>query len=67
MFQHLSITELKVLGSILKGNKTKEIVSEMNVAQQTIATYKTRIFKKLGTDNIFDIQKLAELYNINFS
>ncbi|MEI9913220.1 MAG: response regulator transcription factor [Bacteroidota bacterium] len=67
VFQHLSITELKVLGSILKGNKTKEIAGEMNVAQQTIATYKTRIFKKLGTDNIFEIQKLAELYNINFS
>ena len=66
-FQSLSLNELKVLGLLLKGNKTKEIANEFNVAQQTIATYKSRIFKKLGTENIFEIQKLAELYNINFS
>lgn len=67
IFQHLSITELKVLGLILKGYKTKEIAGELGVTQQTIATFKSRIFKKLTTDNIFDIQKLARLYNISFS
>ncbi|MEI9913211.1 MAG: LuxR C-terminal-related transcriptional regulator [Bacteroidota bacterium] len=54
------------MGLILKGYKTKAIASDLNVTLQTIATYKVRIFKKLGTENVFDIQKLAELYSINF-
>ena len=67
VFADLSITELKVLGLVLKGLKTKEIATELSVTQQTIATYKSRRFKKLNTENVFEIQKLAELYNINFS
>lgn len=67
VFHTLSASELKVLGMILKGNRTKEIAYDMGVTQQTVATYKSRIFKKLGTENVFDIQKLTELYNINFS
>ncbi|MES1214612.1 MAG: response regulator transcription factor [Bacteroidota bacterium] len=67
MFHQLSITELKVLGLLLKGFKTKEIATELNVTQQTIATFKSRIFKKMGTENIFEIQKLSELYGISFS
>ena len=66
-FNELSINELKVLSLILKGSRMKEIAGDLNVTQQTIATYKTRIFKKLGTSNIFEIQKMAELHNINFS
>ncbi|MGN6438368.1 MAG: response regulator transcription factor [Agriterribacter sp.] len=67
IFTSLSVSELKVLGMILKGSRTKEIAYELGVTQQTVATYKSRIFKKLGTDNIFDIQKLTELYNVNLS
>ena len=67
LFLSLSLTELKVLGLLLQGNKTKEIANVLGVTQQTIATLKTRIFKKLGTENIFEIQKMAELYSINFS
>jgi DNA-binding NarL/FixJ family response regulator len=67
VFSDLSITELKVLGLVLKGFKTKEIAIELAVTQQTVATYKSRIFKKLNTENVFEIQKLAELYNTNFS
>ena len=46
VFADLSITELKVLGLVLKGLKTKEIATELSVTQQTIATYKSRRFKK---------------------
>ena len=64
VFHTLSNTEMKVLRDILRGNRTKEIANSMGVTQQTIATYKARIFKKLGTENIFEIQKMAELFNI---
>jgi len=67
MFSNNCLSELKVLGLLLKGGKTKEISNELGVAQQTVTTFKTRIFKKLGTENILQIQKMAELHNINFS
>lgn len=66
IFNRLSITELKVLGLFLKGHRLKEIAAELNVAQQTIATYKARAFKKLGTENVFEIKRLSEIYNVNF-
>jgi len=67
MFTALSITELNVLGDLLKGNRPKEIAAALKVRPQTITTYKARIFQKLGTDNIVEIQRMADLYNINFS
>ena len=66
MFSELSAMELKVLGLMLKGGKTKEISVSLDVAQQTIATYKSRIFKKLGTENVFDIKRMAEIENLSF-
>ncbi|MBS1669249.1 MAG: response regulator transcription factor [Bacteroidetes bacterium] len=66
MFSDLSAMELKVLGMMLKGGKTKEISVSLDVAQQTIATYKSRIFKKLGTENVFDIKRMAEIENLTF-
>ena len=66
MFSELSAMELKVLGMMLKGGKTKEISVSLDVAQQTIATYKSRIFRKLGTENVFDIKRMAEIENLSF-
>ncbi len=65
-FGKLSISELRVLGLILNGKRSKEISAEMHLANQTIATFKSRIFKKLGTNNIFEIKKIAELGGIRF-
>ena len=67
IFSTLSTSELKVLSNMLKGYRSKEIASIMNVKPQTVTTYKSRIFEKLGTNNILDIQRLADLYNVNFS
>ncbi len=67
VFLELSDTELIVLRKILSGIRSKEIAYSLNVTQQTIATYKTRIYKKLGTDNLFEIQKMAELFKLTSS
>jgi len=67
IFLKLSVSEHRVLNLILNGKRTKEISAELKLADQTIATFKSRIFKKLGTDNVFEIKKLAELNGINFS
>ena len=66
-FRALSTSELKVLSMVLKGYKGKEIAAQLNVKPQTITSYKSRIFAKLGTSNVLDIQKMADLHNINFS
>ena len=67
IFSTLSASELKVLSNMLKGYRSKEIASIMGVKPQTVTTYKSRIFEKLGTNNILDIQRLADLYNVSFS
>jgi two-component system invasion response regulator UvrY len=67
IFLSLSASEFRVLALILKGKRTKEISNELKLADQTIGTFKSRIFKKLGTDNIFEINKLAELNGANLS
>jgi two-component system, NarL family, invasion response regulator UvrY len=66
VFGNLSINEMRVLGLILNGHKTKAIAANLNVTSQTIAKYKSRIFKKTGTENLFDIQKMADLHHIDF-
>ncbi len=67
IFSTLSPSELKVVINMLKGYRSKEIASLMGVKPQTVTTYKSRIFEKLGTNNILDIQRLADLYNVSFS
>jgi two-component system, NarL family, invasion response regulator UvrY len=62
--KQLSVMELRVLEHILKCESSKEIANHLNIAKQTVATYKNRIFAKLGTSNIFEIKKLTDLNNI---
>lgn len=61
-FDKLSSRETIVLQSILLGKKNKEISNEYNLKPTTIATYKSRIYHKLGYSNLMDIRRLAEVY-----
>lgn len=61
-FDKLSSRETIVLKSILLGKKNKEISNECNLKPTTIATYKSRIYHKLGYSNLMDIRRLAEVY-----
>ena len=63
-FSRLAPQELVVLGYLVKGYTQNEISSAMNLAQQTVNTYRSRINEKTGTTKLFDLIELARLYNI---
>jgi two-component system, NarL family, invasion response regulator UvrY len=61
--QALSERELSVLGRLLKGESVKEISNQLALKPTTVATYKARIFEKLGVNNIIDLNNIADLNN----
>jgi two-component system, NarL family, invasion response regulator UvrY len=61
--QMLSERELSVLGRLLKGETVKEISSQLALKPTTVATYKARIFEKLGVNNIIDLNNIVDLNN----
>jgi len=61
-FKELSERELTVMNYLLKGEGIKEISGRLNIKSSTVATFKARIFNKLGVSNIIDLKNLAEIY-----
>lgn len=61
-FHDLSERELTVMNYLLKGEGIKEISGRLNIKSSTVATFKARIFNKLGVSNIIDLKNLAEIY-----
>lgn len=59
----LSEREFAVLGYLLQGDSIKDITDKLNLKPTTIATYKGRIFDKLGVNNIIDLRNIADAYN----
>lgn len=62
-FLHLSDRETEVLMHLLKGAAVKDIAQHFDVKSNTIATFKARIFDKIGVSNIIDLQNAARIYN----
>jgi DNA-binding NarL/FixJ family response regulator len=55
----LSVQEKQVLKYSCQGMSIKEIAFEMEVAENTVSTYKSRLMKKLEVDNFVDLIRLA--------
>ncbi|MEZ5068886.1 MAG: helix-turn-helix transcriptional regulator [Bacteroidia bacterium] len=64
LFENLSEREMEVLLMLLKGKGVKEIASRLDLKSNTVATFKARIFDKIGVNNIIDLQNSARLYNL---
>jgi two-component system, NarL family, invasion response regulator UvrY len=62
IYKDLSERELTVLQYLVKGMGIKEISNKLNVKSSTVATFKARIFNKLGVSNIIELKNLSELY-----
>ena len=62
-FDTLSERELAVLNYLLQGHRVKEISNKLDLKLSTVATYKARIFEKLGVSNKMDMKRLAEIYH----
>ena len=63
-FLALSSREHEVLHYLLKGVSTTDIGEKLNLKQNTISTFKTRIFEKTGTRNLQELADLAGVYKI---
>ena len=63
-FSNLSERETEVLLLLLKGKSVKEIASHFDLKSNTEATFKARIFDKIGVNNLMDLQNSARAYNI---
>lgn len=65
--KQLSDRETQVLSYLLKGDGLKEIALKLNVKPNTIATFKARLFDKLGVSNIIDLRNVADIYEFHSS
>lgn len=63
IYKDLSERELEVMNYLIQGHGIKDISGMMNIKSSTVATFKARIFNKLGVSNIIDLKNLADLYN----
>ncbi|HMT28039.1 MAG TPA: response regulator transcription factor [Bacteroidia bacterium] len=66
-FRELSEREITVMSYLLKGEGIKEISGRLNIKSSTVATFKARIFNKLGVSNVIDLKNLAEIYKFKSS
>jgi len=60
-FDDLSERELRVMTELLSGAGVKEIAGRLDLQPTTVATYKARLFDKLGVSNVLDLQRVVEL------
>jgi two-component system invasion response regulator UvrY len=63
-FDELSARELEVMLKITEGNRIPDIASLMCLSPKTVATYKYRIYDKLGTRSEVDLMRMAMRYGL---
>lgn len=63
-FEDLSARELEVAMMLAQGRAAKLIASHLHLSEKTIATYKSRLFEKLGIDNVVALAHLASAHGI---
>jgi len=55
----LSAREHEIAGMLVKGEGNLEIANKLGIGMSTVSTYKSRIFEKLGVNNVL---AMAEKY-----
>ena len=63
-FDELSAREMEVMLKLTEGSRVPDIASLMCLSPKTIATYKYRIYDKLGTRNEVDLMRMAMRYGL---
>lgn len=63
-FDRLSTREMEICMYLVKGHGIGKISSFLNLHTSTVATQKTRIFKKVEVDTLIDLADLAKTYKI---
>lgn len=63
-FDDLSPREFAAAMLFLQGYGLAEVAETMHISVSTASTHKSRIFNKLGVENLLDMQKLAKLHSV---
>ena len=63
-FLKLSGREFEITSLLLEGKSVTEISQILTIHNSTTGTYIARIFEKLNIENVFQLNKLAVLYDI---
>ncbi|MBN8726312.1 MAG: response regulator [Xanthomonadales bacterium] len=63
-FENLSTRELDVAMKLCQGQDMQEIAAHLKLSAKTVATYKYRLFEKLGVDNPVALAHLAQLHGV---
>jgi two-component system invasion response regulator UvrY len=63
-FEELSAREMEVLLKLTEGTRVPDIASMMCLSPKTVATYKYRIYDKLGTRSEVDLLRMAMRYGL---
>lgn len=63
--KHLTATEFQIMQLLIDGKWTKEIAYMLNLKQNTVSTFKRRIFDKLGVRDAIELSRKVALMNIN--
>jgi two-component system invasion response regulator UvrY len=63
-FEELSAREMEVMLKLTEGNRIPDIANLLCLSPKTVATYKYRIYDKLGTRNEVDLLRMAMRYGL---
>jgi DNA-binding NarL/FixJ family response regulator len=63
-FTDLSARELEVAMMLAQGQAAPVIANRLNLSAKTVATYKYRLFEKLGIDNVVALAHLANVHGL---
>lgn len=63
-FEQLSARELEITLQIVKGLDMSEIATQLHLSVKTVATYKYRVYQKLGVSNEVKLTYLASQYGL---
>jgi DNA-binding NarL/FixJ family response regulator len=63
-FQKLSSRELEIAITLSQGHKANTIAKRLHLSEKTVATYKSRLFEKLGIDNVVALANLASVHGL---
>lgn len=64
MIENLSKRENEIFFLIINGKRTNEIAKKLCLKANTISTFKKSIYFKTKTNNLLELYKLANRYNL---
>lgn len=62
LLEKLSDREMEVAELLVNGEANLEISNKLNIQMSTVSTFKTRIFEKLGINNIVKLVEILKVY-----